>query len=199
MTPDSTPRIAAAACDDLAARALVERVGKAIYDAVEPLSGDPIAVVLHLSEHLFWDDRLPGATDVEQQLAAVRIICETAAAAAIAAMPDEAILGAEERHGGLRVQPIAATDAQRRAARQTEMWKRGDMRLVWVSEGDLDMLSFAPDEAAIRASERERCARVAEAAVTYVVGEQRDLCDRIAAAIRALEPVQKMHGLGEGK
>lgn len=64
----------------------VERVSKAIYDAVEPLSGDPIAVVLHNSDHLFWDDRLPGDTDVERQLAAVRIICDTAARAALQAL-----------------------------------------------------------------------------------------------------------------
>lgn len=64
----------------------VERVSKAIYDAVEPLSGDPIAVVLHNSDHLFWDDRLPGNNDIERQLAAVRIICDTAARAALQAL-----------------------------------------------------------------------------------------------------------------
>jgi len=52
---------------------------KAIYDAIDPLSGDPIATVIHMSDHLFWDDRLPGATDIERQLAAVRLICRIAA------------------------------------------------------------------------------------------------------------------------
>ena len=32
----------------------------------------------------------------------------------------------------------------------------------------------------------EEAAKVAEGSVTYVVGEKRDLCDKIAAAIRSL-------------
>jgi hypothetical protein len=30
-------------------------------------------------------------------------------------------------------------DEMRENARKTELWKRGDMRLVWVNEGDLTM------------------------------------------------------------
>lgn len=59
-----------------------DRAAKAVYDAIEPLSGDPIGVVIHMSDHLFWHD-LPGSIDLESQLAAVRVICRVAAAAAI--------------------------------------------------------------------------------------------------------------------
>jgi hypothetical protein len=58
-----------------------DRAAKAIYDAVEPLSGDHIATVIHMSDHLFWHE-LPGETDIESQLAAVRLICRVAARAA---------------------------------------------------------------------------------------------------------------------
>lgn len=58
-----------------------DRAAKAIYDAEDPLSGDPIGVVIHLSDHLFLDDRLPGETGIEKQLAAVRVICRVAARA----------------------------------------------------------------------------------------------------------------------
>lgn len=64
----------------------VAEVVRAIYDAVDPLSGDSVGTVIHLSDHLFWDDRVPGDTDIERQLEAVRIVCRAAATAAIAAL-----------------------------------------------------------------------------------------------------------------
>ena len=76
---------------DAETEALVERVARAIFDKTEPLSGDAIGTVIHMSEHLFWDDRLPGNTDIDRQLAAVRIICKEAANAALAAIDPAAI------------------------------------------------------------------------------------------------------------
>jgi len=59
---------------------------KAVYDAVDPLSGDHIATVIHMSEHLFWDNQMPGDTDIERQLAAVRVICRVAVDATLDAL-----------------------------------------------------------------------------------------------------------------
>jgi hypothetical protein len=63
----------------------VEKAAQAIYDAVDPLSGDTIGTVIHMSDHLFWDDNLEGGTDLEQQIAAVKIVCRAAAEAALTA------------------------------------------------------------------------------------------------------------------
>jgi len=64
---------------------LVEQVAEAIYSADEPLSGDTIGAVIHMSDHLFYDS-IEGKTDLECQIAAVKIICRAAAKAATAAM-----------------------------------------------------------------------------------------------------------------
>lgn len=67
---------------------MIERVAKAIYDATDPLSGDPIATLIHVSDHLFWDgvDPEKEMTDLERQLEGVRIVCRTAATAALKAL-----------------------------------------------------------------------------------------------------------------
>lgn len=65
----------------------VEKAARAIYDAEDPLSGDHIATVLHLSDHLFWDSVGDDSMkDVDCQLEAVRIICRAAARAALASI-----------------------------------------------------------------------------------------------------------------
>ena len=67
---------------------MVERCAKAIYDATDPLSGDPIATLIHVSDHLFWDGVQPDKemTDIERQLEAVQEVCRAAARAAINAL-----------------------------------------------------------------------------------------------------------------
>jgi len=67
---------------------MIERVAKAIYDATDPLSGDPIATLVHVSDHLFWDgvDPEKEMTDLERQLEGVRIVCRAAAIAALKAL-----------------------------------------------------------------------------------------------------------------
>lgn len=47
-----------------------------------------------------------------------------------------------ERTVLLRYVPAAATAEQREAARQSALFIRGDMRLVWVSEADLATLQL---------------------------------------------------------
>ncbi len=78
---------------EVVGEASVEKAAQAIYDAIDPLSGDHIATVIHMSDHLFWDGVGAGSelTDIERQLEAVRIICRAAAVAALsAAAPGEA-------------------------------------------------------------------------------------------------------------
>lgn len=64
---------------------MIERIAKAISDAIDPTSGDPIGVTFHHSEFV------EGET-MQEQLEQVKSICLAAARAAIEAMhnpPDE--------------------------------------------------------------------------------------------------------------
>lgn len=67
---------------------MIEKLARAVYDAEDPLSGDTIATVIHMSDHLFWDDTLSGESDTDRQLEAVRIICRAAARAVLQALRD---------------------------------------------------------------------------------------------------------------
>lgn len=64
----------------------VEHVAQAIFDAIDPLSGDTIGTVIHMSDHLFWDDDVKGKTDLECQIDAVKTVCRAAAEAALRAI-----------------------------------------------------------------------------------------------------------------
>lgn len=57
-----------------------EKVARAIYDAIDPNSGDSIATTIHLTEHI------PPHGTVAEQLEQVMNTCRAAADAAIAAM-----------------------------------------------------------------------------------------------------------------
>lgn len=66
-------------------------------------------------------------------------------------MADESNTTADDLLGGstrgpspvlLRYLPEAATEDQKERARQSALWQRGDMRLVWISEGDLATLAM---------------------------------------------------------
>lgn len=69
---------------------VVEKLARAIYDATDPLGGDPIATLIHVSDHLFWDGVQPDKemTDLERQLSAVQEVCRSAARAALKALRD---------------------------------------------------------------------------------------------------------------
>jgi len=58
---------------------MIERIAKAISDAIDPTSGDPIGVTFHHSEFV------EGET-IQEQLEQVKSICLAAARAAIEAM-----------------------------------------------------------------------------------------------------------------
>lgn len=66
---------------------MIERIAKAISDAIDPTSGDPIGVTFHHSEFV------EGET-MQEQLEQVKSICLAAARAAIEAMrePPEAYM-----------------------------------------------------------------------------------------------------------
>lgn len=89
---------------------MIERITRAIYDAEDPLSGDPIAVTIHLSEHLFWDGVQPDVemSDIDRQKLAIMEVCR-AAATAIQAMRDptpEMIEAGEAVDGTVTALPI---------------------------------------------------------------------------------------------
>jgi len=68
---------------------MVEKVARAIYDANDPTSNDPLAVLMH-AYNPFIDDSRP----IPEQLEQVMDICRSAARAAIEAMrkPSELML-----------------------------------------------------------------------------------------------------------
>jgi len=71
---------------------LVEKVARAIYDATDPLSGDPVAVVIHMSDLLHWEGVASGQMmpDIERQKLAIMEVCRAAATAAIGVCQAEA-------------------------------------------------------------------------------------------------------------
>ena len=58
-------------------------------------------------------------------------------------MTDSKAAEAVERYGPLAVLPQMPTKEQREHARASELYKLGDIRLVWVNESDLDLLTLA--------------------------------------------------------
>lgn len=72
-----------AAPDPLEDAELVDRGARAIYDAIDPTSGDPIANTLHMSEYI------DGSVPLLQQLEQVMEICRSASRAFITAMKGE--------------------------------------------------------------------------------------------------------------
>jgi len=62
---------------------LVELAAQAIYEAIDPHSGDTIATVIHNSDHLFWESAEDNDADLAKQLEAVKEICRVAAQAAL--------------------------------------------------------------------------------------------------------------------
>ncbi len=64
---------------------MIDRIAKAIGDAIDPTSGDPIGVTFHHSEFV------EGQT-MQEQLEQVKSICLSAARAAIEAMPLEKMI-----------------------------------------------------------------------------------------------------------
>jgi len=66
---------------------MIERVARAIYDANDELSGDPIGVVIVASEHLFPQrSHMEGNSSSKAYQLAAMDICRSAARAAIEAL-----------------------------------------------------------------------------------------------------------------
>jgi hypothetical protein len=71
---------------------MIERVAKAIYDANDKLSGDPIGVVIVASEHLFPQrSHMEGNSSAKAYQLAAMDVCRSAARAAIEAMMEPAL------------------------------------------------------------------------------------------------------------
>ncbi len=68
---------------DAVSNDVVERVARAIYDAIDPNSGDPIAVTIHCTEHI------PSHGTIKEQLEQVMDTCRSADRAAISAYNGE--------------------------------------------------------------------------------------------------------------
>lgn len=70
-----------------------EKCARAIYDATDPTSDDPIAVTLHMSDHV-------GGVTIEEQREEVMQICRAAADAVLSTLlePDEGMVEASARY-----------------------------------------------------------------------------------------------------
>lgn len=180
----------------------IETVAQAIYDAVDTISGDTIATVVSMSDHLFEiiDD---GETEVEAVLRATMSVCRDAARAAIAALDkargDEASpLMAFAAYAQQRADELAATCEESRHDRV-----RAIKRIEWlkVREAALNHCGVEPGylrrqitDAALRRAAAEADKRGWGAMAfdrrhcsDYTQGA-RDAADEIAAAIREMIP-----------
>lgn len=85
--------------------------------------------------------------------------------------PDDAALVATQTWAGIRMTPGAATPELRDAARKTDLFRHGDMLLMWVNEGDLMVADMAARRAATALEAKDRRIAELEAALTKAADE----------------------------
>lgn len=83
----------------------------------------------------------------------------------------------------LRYVAVPATEAQREMARQSDLYSRGDMALVWVNEGDLYMPTTPPATVAALVEALEPFASATILPTGAVVGLERGWFDAARAAL----------------